>query len=69
MDPQAQSCPNPGGPASGQTAQGNIEVHSYPQRRYRCTICRRTFAATTGTPFYRLHKDPAVFVCVVTLLA
>ena len=69
MDPQAQFCPNPRCPARGRTGQGNIKVHSYPQRRYRCTICRRTFAATTGTPFYRLHKDPVVFVCVVTLLA
>jgi transposase-like protein len=69
MDPRAQSCPNPRCPARGQTDQGDIKVHSYPQRRYRCTICRKTFAATAGTPFYRLHKDPAVFVCVVTLLA
>jgi transposase-like protein len=69
MDPQDQFCPNTHCPASGQTAQGNIKVHSYPQRRYRCTTCRRTFAATTGTPYYRLHTDPAVFVCVVTLLA
>src|SRR4051812_19010467 len=69
MDPQAQFCPNPHCPASGQTAQGNIKVHSRPQRRYRCMTCGKTFAATTGTPFYRLHKDPAVFVCVVTLLA
>ncbi len=69
MDPHAQFCPNPQCPASGRCAQGNIKVHSYPQRRYRCTACRQTFAATTGTPFYRLHKDPAVFVCVVTLLA
>jgi len=69
MDPHAQFCPNPCCPAKGRTAQGNIKVHSYPQRRYRCTLCRKTFAATTGTPFYRLHRDPAVFVCVVTLLA
>jgi transposase-like protein len=69
MDPQAQFCPNAQCPASGQAGQGNIKVHSYPQRRYRCTTCRKTFAATTGTPFYRLHTDPAVFVCVVTLLA
>ena len=69
MDPQAQFCPNPRCPAKGPTGQGHIKVHSYPQRRYRCTICRTTFAATTGTPFYRLHKDPVVFVCVVTLLA
>jgi len=69
MVPHAQFCPNPCCPAKGRTAQGNIKVHSYPQRRYRCTLCRKTFAATTGTPFYRLHRDPAVFVCVVTLLA
>jgi hypothetical protein len=44
-------------------------VHSRTERRYRCTTCGKTFAASTGTPFYRLHKDPALFVCVVTLLA
>jgi transposase-like protein len=69
MDPQAQFCPNTQCSARGQIGQGNIKVHSYPQRRYRCTTCRKTFAATTGTPFYRLHTDPAIFVCVVTLLA
>jgi transposase-like protein len=69
MDPQAQFCPDTRCPARGQAGRGNIKVHSYPQRRYRCTTGRKTFAATTGTPFYRLHKDPAVFVCVVTLLA
>jgi transposase-like protein len=69
MDPQAQFCPNPQCPTRGHTARGNIKVHSYRERRYRCTTCRKTFAATTGTPFYRLHKDPSLFVCVVTLLA
>lgn len=69
MDPRDQFCPNPRCPARGQAAQGHIKVHSYAERRFRCTLCRRTFAASTGTPFYRLHKDPALFVCVVTLLA
>jgi transposase-like protein len=69
MDPQAQFCPNPLCPARGQTAQGHIKVHSYAERRYRCTTCKKTFAASTGTPFYRLHKEPALFVWVVTLLA
>ena len=69
MDPQSQFCPNPRGPATGQTAQGHIKAHSSAERRYRCTTCRKTFAATTGTPFYRLHKDPTSFICVVTLLA
>jgi transposase-like protein/transposase len=69
MDPQAQFCRNPQCPTRGQTAQGNIKVHSYRERRDRCTTCKKTFAASTGTPFYRLHKDPSLFVCVVTLLA
>jgi transposase-like protein len=69
MDPRDQFCPNPGCPARGQTAQGNIKVHSYAERRFRCMTCRKTFAASTGTPLYRLHKDSTLFVCVVTLLA
>ena len=69
MDPQTPFCHNPDCPARGQTGQGNIRVHSQKERRYRCLTCGQTFAATRGTPFYRLHKDPAVFVCVVTLLA
>jgi transposase-like protein len=69
MDPRDQSCPNPRCPARGQAVQDNIKVHSYAERRFRCTTCRKTFAASTGTPFYRLHKDPTLLVCVVTLLA
>jgi transposase-like protein len=69
MDPRAQSCPYTRCPARGRAGQGNIKVHSYAERRYRCTTCRKTFAATTGTPYYRLHKDAALYVCVVTLLA
>lgn len=33
-----------------------------------CRSCGKTFAATTGTPFYRLHKDRSLFVTVITLL-
>lgn len=69
MDPRAQFCPNPLCPDRGRPSAGNIQVHSYRERRFRCSTCRKTFAATTGTPFYRLHRDPALFVCVVTLLA
>ena len=69
MDPQAQFCPNPQCPDKGRTAQGNIKVHSYAERRFRCMTFSNTFSATTGTPFYRLHKDPGLLVCVVTLLA
>ena len=69
MDPRSQFCPDPHCPDKGRTAAGNLKVRSHRERRFRCMTCRKTFAATTGTPFYRLHKDPAVFVSAVTLLA
>jgi transposase-like protein len=68
MDPHNTFCPNPDCSSRGQTAQGNIKVHSRQEQRFRCTTCGKTFAASKGTPFYRLHKDPALMVIVVTLL-
>ncbi len=68
MDPHAQFCPNPDCPARGQVGQGNIRVHSQTDRRYRCTTCRRTFAATTGTPFFRLKTAPDLVTTVLILL-
>ena len=68
MDPQDQSCHNPDCPARGQLGLGNIRVHSRTERRYRCTDCGRTFAATRGTPFYRLKKSVDLVTIVVTLL-
>ena len=69
MDPQEQFCPNPDCPARGVVGAGNIRVHSWPERRYRCRRCGRTFAATAGTPFHRLKRDAEVVVTVLTLLA
>src|SRR5262245_18093304 len=69
MDPKGVFCANPDCPDSGVTGTGNIKVHSHQDRRFRCTSCGKTFAATKGTPFYRLHKDQSLFLCVVTLLA
>ncbi len=68
MDPQTQFCPNPDCPARGLVGQDTIRVHSWPERRYRCVRCRRTFAATAGTPFYRLKREAEVVVLVLTLL-
>ncbi len=68
MDPQTQFCPNLDCPARGQVGQGNIRVHSQHERRYRCTTCGRTFAATTGTPFFRLKHAPDLVTIVLTLL-
>jgi transposase-like protein len=68
MDPQTQFCPNPACPARGVVGAGNIRVHSWLERRYRCRQCRKTFAATTGTVFYRRSTDPEVMTTVLTLL-
>jgi transposase-like protein len=69
MEPLRAFCANPTCPARGQAGLGNIKVHSHKERRYRCLACGKTFAASRGTPLYRLHKDPQLFACVATLLA
>jgi transposase-like protein len=69
MDPQHAFCPNLTCPARGQAGQGTVRVHSRKERRYVCTVCGRTFAATHGTPFYRLHSQAALMLVVLTLLS
>ena len=69
MDPQSQFCPNEECVARGQVGQGNLRVHSWLEHRYRCLTCRQTFAATTGTPFYRLQTAAETVTLVLTLLA
>jgi transposase-like protein len=68
MNPQAQFCHNPQCPARGQRGQENIRVHSQLEKRYRCTTCGQTFAATKGTPFYRLRTAADLVTTVLTLL-
>ena len=68
MDPQAQFCHNADCPARGKVGQGNIRVLSQQEQRYECRTCGQTFAATKGTPFYRLHKAADLMVIVLTLL-
>ena len=69
MDPHAAFCPNLACPARGQVGQGTITVHSWTERRYRCQVCGRTFAATSGTPFYRLQTEAALVLVVLSLLS
>ena len=68
MDPTKAFCDNPECPARGKVGQGNLTVHSHKEQRFRCGTCGKTFAASKGTPFYRLHKDRSLFVIVLTLL-
>lgn len=69
MDPHKVFCPNRECPASGQVGQGNIGIHSQKEQRYRCRVCGKTFAARTGTAFYRLRTAETTMTLVVTLLA
>jgi transposase-like protein len=69
VDPQTQFCPNEACVARGQVRQGNIRVHSWGEHRYGCRTCGKTFAATAGTPFYRLRTAAETVTLVVTLLA
>jgi transposase-like protein len=69
VDPQQVFCPNPDCPARGQTGQDNIGIHSQKEQRYICRVCRQTFAASTGTVFYRLRTAADTVTLVITLLA
>jgi transposase-like protein len=69
MDPQTQFCPNMACPARGKSGKGNIILHSRKEARYQCKQCGKTFAATSGTPFYRLHHSLDLVTCVITLIA
>lgn len=69
MDPRTQFCPNMTCPARGKLGENNIVVHSRKEARYKCSVCEKTFAATTGTPFYRLHHPAELLVIVATLIA
>lgn len=69
MDPHSQFCHNPSCPARGKTGQGNISVLSQKEKRYQCNVCQQTFAATKGTPFYRLRTTMDMVTTVLILLS
>jgi transposase-like protein len=69
MNPTTVFCPNRACPARGQTGQGTIGIHSRQNQRFICTQCRKTFAATKGTAFYRLRTPAETVALVITLLA
>jgi transposase-like protein len=68
MDPHTQFCPNFYCVNRGKTGLGNLRVHSRKERRFRCTTCTKTFAATKNTPYYRLHTSHDLVTLVLTLL-
>jgi len=69
MNPEDVFCPNLDCVARGRRGRGNIKVHGEQEKRYICEVCDKTFSATTGSIFYRLHTDPVTVMLVITLLA
>lgn len=66
MDPITIFCPNLACPARGQVGQGHLAIHSRQEQRFVCQPCHKTFAATTGTVFYRRRTSAELVVTVVT---
>jgi transposase-like protein len=62
-------CPNLDCSARGQLNQGNIKIHDHSRRRYRCTVCAKTFTERTGTMFVGLKKSPELVETVISLLS
>ena len=64
---RGHSCPNQRCEYFGRSDAGNLRLHSFyktrsgRRRRYRCKCCGKTFASTSGTPYYRLKKPRNVF--------
>lgn len=49
--------------------EGNIRNHSQQRRRYRCTVCGKTFSERAGTPLFRRRTDETTIVRVITLVS
>jgi transposase-like protein len=49
METEGQWCDNASCPDCGKIGADNIKMHSYAERRFRCTTCQRTFSADKGT--------------------
>lgn len=68
MQPATQFCSNPDCPARGHVGKGNIIIHQTATGRYKCTVCRKTFSARTGTVFYRKRANERDIERVVALV-
>jgi transposase-like protein len=68
MDPQTVFCPNMACPARGQVAQGNIQSHGRKRPRFKCTVCKKTFSARSGTIFFRRRTAEEQITVIITLV-
>lgn len=68
METEGQWCDNALCPDCGKIGAGNIIMHSYAERRLRCTTCRGTFSADKGTFFATLRTPRPILLDVVAML-
>lgn len=71
MNPTEVFCPNMECLARGEVGKGNIKIHSQKEKRYKCKECKKTFAESKGTMYYRIHKikqEIDLVEVVITLL-
>ena len=69
MNTQDAACPNPQCPMQGIQGAETLGIHSKKEKRFLCRKCHKTFAATTGTMFYRRHYREGFICQVLSLLA
>lgn len=69
MNTQDAACPNPACPNKGLHGAEALGIHSKKEKRFFCRKCGKTFAATTGTLFYRRHYQQNFICQVLSLLA
>ena len=69
MNTQDAACPNPECPNKGLHGAETLGIHSKKEKRFLCRKCGKTFAATTGTLFYRRHYGEDFICQVLSLLA
>src|SRR2546430_8715628 len=68
METEGQWCDNASCPDCGKIDADNIQMHSYAERRFRCTTCQRTFSADKGTFFETLRTPRPLLLDVVAML-
>lgn len=66
-------CTNRDCPSHRDGGQADIAVYGFyktkagKRRRFRCRLCKRSFASTAGTPYYRLQHSRSTFDEVAAL--
>jgi transposase-like protein len=69
MDRNRLACLNPDCPEHGKVGAGNIGIHSYADKRYYCTTCKKRFSARQGTIFYGLKTEEQKVLLALHMLA